>query len=218
MKEISGFGLPKQGHAIVKRLIELEQEAIEALQDTIPATGHTGDSEALEHRLEHMIMRKQEQVDTLLRAQRGLAGTEAERQEPDAEHQHELDPHAGERPGDRLDRPRTAAPPRALSTAGTTNSGAEHGGGLPDLPAVEVDALDERDHRGGPERGQDERSEQPGQPAPPRIPRAPPPSSCSRSLQAVRPEREHRSAATTAAANSPWVSRSAAELNDSSNA
>ena len=67
---VTGFGLPKEGDAIVKRLIELEQEAIEALQDTIPATGHTGDSEALEHRLEHIIMRKQEQVDTLLRARR----------------------------------------------------------------------------------------------------------------------------------------------------
>src|ERR1041385_3839232 len=68
---IEGFGLPKDGTGIVNRLVELEREAIEALQDTIPATGLTGDSEALEHRLEHMIMRKQEQVDTLLRAQRG---------------------------------------------------------------------------------------------------------------------------------------------------
>jgi bacterioferritin (cytochrome b1) len=68
--EITGLGLPKDGDAIVTQLIELEQETIEALQDTIPATGHTGDSEALEHRLEHIIMRKQEQVDTLLRAQR----------------------------------------------------------------------------------------------------------------------------------------------------
>jgi bacterioferritin (cytochrome b1) len=67
---VEGFGLPQQGDEIVGRLIELEKEAIEALQDTIPATGHTGDSEALEHRLEHMIMRKQEQVDTLLRAKR----------------------------------------------------------------------------------------------------------------------------------------------------
>jgi bacterioferritin (cytochrome b1) len=67
---VTGFGLPNEGDAIVQRLIELERETIEALQDTIPATGHTGDSEALEHRLEHMIMRKQEQVDTLLRAQR----------------------------------------------------------------------------------------------------------------------------------------------------
>jgi bacterioferritin (cytochrome b1) len=68
--EVTGFGLPTDGDAIVERLIELERETIEALQDTIPATGHTGDSEALEHRLEHIIMRKQEQVDTLLRAQR----------------------------------------------------------------------------------------------------------------------------------------------------
>jgi bacterioferritin (cytochrome b1) len=67
---ITGFDLPSDGDGIVSRLVELETEAIEALQDTIPATGHTGDSEALEHRLEHMIMRKQEQVDTLLRAQR----------------------------------------------------------------------------------------------------------------------------------------------------
>ncbi|WP_205697992.1 ferritin-like domain-containing protein [Conexibacter sp. SYSU D00693] len=55
---------------MVERLIELEREVIEALQDVIPTTGHTGDSEALEHRLEHLIMRKQEQVDALLRALR----------------------------------------------------------------------------------------------------------------------------------------------------
>jgi bacterioferritin (cytochrome b1) len=68
---VSGFDLPSSSDGIVARLIELETETIEALQDTIPATGHTGDSEALEHRLEHIIMRKQEQVDTLIRAQRG---------------------------------------------------------------------------------------------------------------------------------------------------
>ena len=33
-------------------------------------TGNEGRSEALEHRLEHSIMRKQEQVDALIRAQR----------------------------------------------------------------------------------------------------------------------------------------------------
>jgi bacterioferritin (cytochrome b1) len=71
VEEVDGFDLPQESDAIVKRLIELEREAIEALQDTIPATGHTGDSEALEHRLEHIIMRKQEQVDTLVRTQRG---------------------------------------------------------------------------------------------------------------------------------------------------
>ena len=49
-------------------LVEAETEAIEALQDCIPFTGQEGRSEALEHRLEHIIMRKQEQVDALLRA------------------------------------------------------------------------------------------------------------------------------------------------------
>ena len=54
--------------AAIDWLIETEAQTIEALQDTIPHTGHTGDSEALEHRLEHVIMRKQEQVDFLVRA------------------------------------------------------------------------------------------------------------------------------------------------------
>src|SRR4051794_19597357 len=52
----------------VSWLIEAESEVIEALQDVIPSTGHTGRSEALEHRLEHTIMRKQEQVEALVRA------------------------------------------------------------------------------------------------------------------------------------------------------
>lgn len=63
--------LPSAPRAIVRRVIALESETIEQLQDIIPATGHTGPSEALEHRLEHMIMRKQELVDALERAQRG---------------------------------------------------------------------------------------------------------------------------------------------------
>jgi len=52
------------------RLIEDEGEALEALQAAIEPTGREAASEAVEHRLEHMIMRKQEQVDYLLRAQR----------------------------------------------------------------------------------------------------------------------------------------------------
>ena len=52
-------------------LIESEAELIERLQDVIPETGHEGASEALEHLLEHIIMRKQEQVDFLVRATRG---------------------------------------------------------------------------------------------------------------------------------------------------
>jgi bacterioferritin (cytochrome b1) len=52
-------------------LIESETEAIESLQDVIPETGKEGASEALEHLLEHLILRKQGQVDFLTRALRG---------------------------------------------------------------------------------------------------------------------------------------------------
>jgi bacterioferritin len=51
-------------------LVDVERETLEAFQDVIPTTGHTAESEALEHRLEHLIMRKQEQVDALERARR----------------------------------------------------------------------------------------------------------------------------------------------------
>ena len=43
---------------------------LEALQAAIEPTGREAASEAVEHHLEHMIMRKQEQVDYLLRARR----------------------------------------------------------------------------------------------------------------------------------------------------
>ena len=56
--------------AAVARLIETEEQTIEALQAAIEPTGREGRSEALEHMLEHMIMRKQNQVDFLLRARR----------------------------------------------------------------------------------------------------------------------------------------------------
>jgi bacterioferritin (cytochrome b1) len=51
-------------------LVECEAETLEALQAAIEPTGREAASEAVEHRLEHMIMRKQEQVDYLLRARR----------------------------------------------------------------------------------------------------------------------------------------------------
>jgi bacterioferritin (cytochrome b1) len=56
--------------AAVDHLIETETEAVEALQQAIEPTGRDGHSEALEHRLEHVIMRKQEQIDFLVRARR----------------------------------------------------------------------------------------------------------------------------------------------------
>ena len=54
----------------VEWLIETESEAVDRLQDAIEPTGREGRSEALEHLLEHLIMRKQNQVDFLLRARR----------------------------------------------------------------------------------------------------------------------------------------------------
>jgi bacterioferritin (cytochrome b1) len=52
----------------VQALIDNECEAVSALHAVIPHSGQEPRSEALEHRLEHLIMRKQEQVDTLRRA------------------------------------------------------------------------------------------------------------------------------------------------------
>jgi len=51
-------------------LIDCESETLEVLQAAIEPTGREAASEAVEHRLEHIIMRKQEQVDYLLRARR----------------------------------------------------------------------------------------------------------------------------------------------------
>ena len=49
-------------------LIDCESEAVEALKEAIEPTGREGHSEALEHLLEHLILRKQDQVDFLRRA------------------------------------------------------------------------------------------------------------------------------------------------------
>jgi bacterioferritin (cytochrome b1) len=54
----------------IDSLIDDENETLDALQAAIEPTGREAASEAVEHRLEHMIMRKQEQVDYLLRARR----------------------------------------------------------------------------------------------------------------------------------------------------
>jgi bacterioferritin (cytochrome b1) len=52
-------------------IIDLEQKTSEALREVIPASGQEARSEALEHLLEHIIMRKQEQIDFLARVCRG---------------------------------------------------------------------------------------------------------------------------------------------------
>lgn len=51
----------------IRKLIDLENEALRALHKVIPETGQEPRSEALEHLIEHILMRKQEQVDFLQR-------------------------------------------------------------------------------------------------------------------------------------------------------
>jgi len=55
---------------VIDALIESEDEAIAALHAVIPYSGQEPRSEALEHLMEHLIMRKQNQVDWLRRARR----------------------------------------------------------------------------------------------------------------------------------------------------
>ncbi|MDQ3935139.1 MAG: ferritin-like domain-containing protein [Actinomycetota bacterium] len=55
---------------LIEHIVEQESECTEALQASIGPTGREARSEAIEHRLEHMIMRKQEQIDLLERARR----------------------------------------------------------------------------------------------------------------------------------------------------
>ena len=60
---------PDPGKAL-DHLIDTEDEVTEALHAVIPHSGQEARSEALEHLMEHIIMRKQNQVDWLRRARR----------------------------------------------------------------------------------------------------------------------------------------------------
>ena len=68
--EVAPISFSADPAAALEQLIECEGETLEALQAAIEPTGREAASEAVEHRLEHIIMRKQEQVDYLLRAKR----------------------------------------------------------------------------------------------------------------------------------------------------
>jgi bacterioferritin (cytochrome b1) len=68
--EVAPIGFTADPAKALEQLIDCESETLEALQAAIEPTGREAASEAVEHRLEHMIMRKQEQVDYLLRARR----------------------------------------------------------------------------------------------------------------------------------------------------
>ena len=62
------FDLPETSEEALNQLIAHECETVAAFHAAIEDTGQEPRSEAMEHRLEHLIMRKQEQVDTLRRA------------------------------------------------------------------------------------------------------------------------------------------------------
>ncbi len=68
--EVAPLAFTADPSEAIDGLVDMETEALEALQDAIEPTGREAASEAVEHRLEHIIMRKQEQVDYLLRARR----------------------------------------------------------------------------------------------------------------------------------------------------
>ncbi len=68
--EVAGFQPIAASSDGIRKLIDLENEALAALHKVIPETGQEPRSEALEHLIEHILMRKQEQVDFLERVVR----------------------------------------------------------------------------------------------------------------------------------------------------
>jgi bacterioferritin (cytochrome b1) len=69
--DVAPMAFHKEAAKAVAWLIEAETEALDAVAAVIDSTGGDAESEALEHRLEHMIMRKREQIEALERASRG---------------------------------------------------------------------------------------------------------------------------------------------------
>ncbi|HEV2858962.1 MAG TPA: ferritin-like domain-containing protein [Solirubrobacterales bacterium] len=66
--DVAALSFDPSARDALLRLSETEEEVIEALQQAIEPTGREGRSEALEHLMEHLILRKQHQVDFLNRA------------------------------------------------------------------------------------------------------------------------------------------------------
>jgi len=64
----ASFDYRPEGESAIRALIEHEHEGVAALHAVIPDTGQEPRSEALEHMLEHQIMRKQHHLDALRRA------------------------------------------------------------------------------------------------------------------------------------------------------
>ncbi|HYC81341.1 MAG TPA: ferritin-like domain-containing protein [Solirubrobacterales bacterium] len=66
--EVAALRYDRGAEEAISYLVECEAEAVDLLQAAIEPTGREGRSEALEHLLEHLILRKQQQVDLLRRA------------------------------------------------------------------------------------------------------------------------------------------------------
>ena len=66
--EVAELRYDRNAEDAIAYLVECEAEAVDLLQEAIEPTGREGRSEALEHLLEHLILRKQQQVDFLRRA------------------------------------------------------------------------------------------------------------------------------------------------------
>jgi bacterioferritin (cytochrome b1) len=66
--DVAELRFERSVEAALEWLAECEEAAVEALQEAIEPTGREGRSEALEHLMEHLILRKQHQVDFLNRA------------------------------------------------------------------------------------------------------------------------------------------------------
>ncbi|HWH35472.1 MAG TPA: ferritin-like domain-containing protein [Acidimicrobiales bacterium] len=66
--DVAPLAVETEAPRAVRGLVEAEEEVIAALQKVIPKSGEEPRSEALEHFVEHLMSRKQEQVDQLLRA------------------------------------------------------------------------------------------------------------------------------------------------------
>lgn len=68
--EVSAVRWTPYPEQAIANLVEHEDETIATLHQVIPPSGQEPRSEALEHLMEHMIMRKQNQVDWMRRALR----------------------------------------------------------------------------------------------------------------------------------------------------
>jgi len=66
--ELSTIRVDRDPEKALDNLMELERETLAALHEVISHSGQEPRSEALEHLLEHVIMRKQQQVDLLWHA------------------------------------------------------------------------------------------------------------------------------------------------------